>query len=319
MADRADSTTNAAARPSLVARILSRLRGDVATHPADEPATPHHAAAVAHAPGEPVPPLDPLAVREWLWGPGFIIPGDQEYVLGLVKPFAANPAMSMLDVAAGLGGPARAISEAFGTYITGLERDPEIARRGMAMSVVAGKQRHAPISAIDPETFELRTGAFDCIFGRGATYMVQDKERFMRVLILGMKPRGQLLLTDYVVEPTLANHPHLAGWAALQRWKPSLWTMQQYTDCLKSLGFDIRVTEDISAAYKAQIVIGWETLLQTVNIRKLPRAHQLVLLDEAERWVKTIMALDSGALKAFRFYALAGASRPPLSSIRKKK
>ncbi|MGO8918987.1 MAG: hypothetical protein ACLQJR_24055, partial [Stellaceae bacterium] len=230
-----------------------------------------------------------------------------------------NPAMSMLVVAAGLGGAARAISDAFGTYITGLERDQELARRGMDMSVAAGKQRHAPISAIDPESFELRTGAFDCILGRGATYMVQDKERFMRVLILGLKQRGQLLLTDYVIEPSLAQRPEYAMWAGLQPHTPSLWTLQQYTDCFKSLGFDVRITEDITQDLKLQIVLGWDNLVQTVDIKALPRAHKLQIVSEAERWVKTIIALDSGVIKAYRFYALAGSTRPPLSSIKKAK
>jgi hypothetical protein len=302
---------------SLLARIISRLRGEAgapegAAHGAEPHLDDHPAASDI-----PVAPLDPLTIRQWLWGPGFHIPGNAEYVLRLVKPFAANPAMSMLDVAAGLGGPARAISDEFKTYITGLERDPELARRGMEMSIAAGMHKHAPISPIDPETFELRTGAFDCILGRGATYMVQDKERFMRVLILGLKQRGQLLLTEYVLEPSLASRPELALWSGLQPYPASLWTLQQYTDCFKSLGFDIRITEDITHDLKLQIVLGWDHLVQTVDIKALPRAHKLAVVNEAERWVKTIIALDSGAVKAYRFYALAGSTRPPLSSIKK--
>ena len=307
-----------AGAPSFFARILARLRGDQATS-SPTAALPLDLKAPSPArAGEPVPPLDPLTVRQWLWGSGFIVPGNADYVLGLVKPFAANPAMSILDIAAGLGGPARAIAAAFDTYITGFERDPEIAGRGMAMSVAAGKQRHASIDTMNPETLELKTGAFDCIFGRGATYAVQDKERFMRVLIMGLKPRGQLLLTDYLVDPALASRPELAAWQALEPFPPTLWNVQQYTDCFKSLGFDVRITEDTTAPYKAQIVLGWDNLLQTVDIRKLPRAHQLTVLDEAERWVKTILALDSGALKVFRFYALAGATRPPVAAKKKK-
>jgi len=316
MADRDDSTDLAAGRPSLFARIIARLRGEADDLP---PSAEPHLDAAAPAGGPPVAPLDPLVIRQWLWGPGFHLPGNAEYVLRLVKPFAPNPAMSMLDVAAGLGGGARAISEAFGTYITGLERDPELARRGMDMSVAAGMQRHAPISVIDPETFELRTGAFDCILGRGATYMVQDKERFIRVLILGLKQRGQLLLTDFIVDPAKAQRPEMALWTSLQPYKPILWTLQQYTDCFKSLGFDVRITEDITHDVKLQIVLGWENLVNTVDIKALPKPHKLQIVAEAERWVKTIIALDAGVVKAYRFYALAGSSRPPLSSIRTSK
>jgi SAM-dependent methyltransferase len=315
MAGRADSPEIAAARPSLFARIMSRLRGEPGEGVA-EPAEVEFGLEPQVA-AEVVAPLSPLVLRQWLWGPGFHQPGNADYVLKLVKPFGLTPAMSMLDVAAGLGGAARAIAERFGTYITGLERDPELARLGMEMSIAAGKQKHAPISAIDPESFELRTGAFDCILGRGATYLVQDKERFMRVLILGLKQRGQLLLTDYVVEPSLAQRPEYTMWASLHPLPPKLWTVQQYTDCFKSLGFDVRITEDITHDLKLQIVLGWDNLVQTVDIKALPRTHKLQIVAEAERWVKTIIALDAGAVKAYRFYALAGSARPPLSSIRK--
>jgi SAM-dependent methyltransferase len=311
---RADSTAQAAARPSLLARILSRLRGDAGV---DAAAAPDLDAPPPPAGGQSIPPLDPYTVRQWLWGPGFILPGNGDYVLKLVNPFGLNPAMTMLDVAAGLGGPARAVSAAFNTYVVGLERDSELAQRGMEMSVAAGRQKHATVGVYDPEAFELKTGAFDCIFGRGATYMVRDKERFMRVLILGLKPGGQLLLTDYVLEPSLAERPELPLWSSLQPNTPSLWTVQQYTDCFKSLGFDIRITEDITHDLKQQIIIGWDNLVQHVDIKALPRPHKLAIVNEAERWVKTIMALDAGVVKVYRFYAISGSSRPPLSSIKK--
>jgi SAM-dependent methyltransferase len=315
MAARADSPARAATRLSLFARIMSRLRGDAAVAgPATEP-TP----GAAGPPGanEDMPPLDALAVRQGLWGEGFIVPGNADYVLKLVMPLAPTPAMSLLDVAAGLGGPARAIAETFDTYVTGLERDHELAQRGMEQSVIHGQQKHAPISAIDPEAFELRPGTLDGILARDATYMVQDKERFMRVLILGLKPYGAVVLTDFVLDPGLADRPELGLWTALQPHKASLWTVRQYVDCFKSSGFEVHVTEDITHDLKLQIILGWDHLIQTVDIKSLPRQHKLAIVREAEHWVKTVMALDAGVVKAYRFYVVAGSTRPPLSSIKK--
>jgi len=318
MASRADSPVHAAARPSWFARIMSRLRGDGEVAAAPVVRRRRVVAATADT-SEDEPPLDALAVRQWLWGEGFSIPGNADYVLKLVKPLAATPAMSLLDVAAGLGGPARAIVQAFDTYVTGLERNHEIAQRGLELSVLHGRQKRAPISGFDPEAFELKTGAFDGILARDATYMVQDKERFMRVLILGLKPRGALVLTDYVLDPAQAGRPELGLWTALQPHKPSLWTVQQYVDCFKSLGFEVHVVEDVTHDIKQQIILGWDHLIQTVDIRSLPRPDKLVIVSEAEHWVKTIMAFDAGVVKAYRFYVVAGSTRPPLSSIRKSR
>lgn len=258
----------------------------------------------------PAPPIDRFDVRQWLWGAGFVIPGDAEHVLGLVKPLGLTPAMSMLDVAARMGGPARTIAEAFGTYVTGLERDPELARRGMAMSVASGMSKRAAISAIDPESFELRHGLYDCVFGRQATYAVTDKERFLRVLVQGLKPRGQLLLTELVIDRDAAGDQELADWMMQQTIPPSLWSLGQYTDCLTSLGFEMRVAEDMTATYRGEILKGWRRLIRRVNLRRLPRGDLSTVVDEAERWMRTILALDSGRLKVYRLYALlAGRTR----------
>ena len=261
-------------------------------------------------PGEDeIPPLDRLTIAQWLWGAGFHAPGGAEHVLGLVKPFALNPAMSMLDVSAGLGGGARAIASGFGTYVTGFERDSELARRGMEMSVLQGMQKRAPVEAFDPESFELRTGAFDCILGRFATHALRDKARFLRVLSLSLKARGQLLLTDFLVDPKAGVRPELAVWGRGQPHRPQLWTLAQYTQGLTGLGFEIRIAEDMTGTHRRLIVAGWSQLLHTVDLRGLPRKHLAAILDEAERWVHTIAALESGALKVFRFYALATKGR----------
>jgi SAM-dependent methyltransferase len=258
------------------------------------------------------PAPDPLTIRQWLWGDGFTIPGTAEDVLALARPFAAHSATRLLDVAAGLGGAARAIAAQSGAYVSALERDPDLARRGRAMSIAAGRQKQVPVGHMDPETLELRAGAFDGILGREAGHMVRDKERFIRVLILGLRQRGRLLLTEFVAEPALAARPELAAWAALQPRAPSLWTLRQYSDCFLSLGLELRVPEDISAAYKSWIVDGWTRLLRTVDLRSLPRDHRLAVVAEAERWTPTVAALDCGALRMYRFHVLAGPVRTRL-------
>jgi len=310
MAEPADSL--AAERASSMAGT-SPPRGRV---PSEAERVSAAAMAARLAPGEPAAPPDPLTIRQWLWGPGLHIPGTAEDVLALARPFAANASTRLLDVAAGLGGAARAIAARSGAYVSALERDPDLARRGRALSIAAGRHKQVPVGHMDPETLELRAGAFDGILGREASHLVRDKERFMRVLILGLRPRGQLLLTEFVAEPALAARPELAAWAALQPRDPSLWTLRQYSDCFLGLGVELRVPDDISAAYKSQIVEGWVRLLRTIDLRSLPRGHRLAVVAEAERWTPTVAALDSGALRMYRFHMLAGPVRTGLGAAK---
>src|SRR5947207_639404 len=115
MADRA--TGAASAKPGkrpLLARLRGWLAGDrkAPTAPRAPPAEGASQASPA------VPPLSRMTVAQWLWGDGYLMPGGPDFVLELVKPFGLTPAMSTLDLSAGLGGPARAIAQTFGTYVT---------------------------------------------------------------------------------------------------------------------------------------------------------------------------------------------------------
>jgi hypothetical protein len=118
------------------------------------------------------------------------------------------------------------------------------------------------------------------------------------------------LLTDYVIDPAAGDSAALALWAAQQRPRPSLWTVRQYTDCLTGLGFDIRITEDITDRQRRLIIGGWDRLLHNVDLKHLPKQHVRAVIDEAEIWVHAMAALESGALKLYRFYALAGRNQP---------
>jgi cyclopropane fatty-acyl-phospholipid synthase-like methyltransferase len=243
-------------------------------------------------------------VAQWLWGDGFLSPGDADYVLEFVKPLGLSPAASVLDLSAGLGGPARVIAQAFGTYVTGLERSPERAKRGMEMSTLANLGKKATVAVYDPETLELRANSFDCIIGRGATYNVVEKERLFRVAHHGLKQRGQLLFNEFMVDPTVGERPELAAWKAKESYPPRLWTLDQYTDCLSSLGFDIRITTDLTSTYRSMIVSRWARMLEEIDLKAMAKQHRLTVIDEAELWMRRIGALEKGGLRVYRLYAL---------------
>ena len=307
MADGAIAKRRAQRRSSLFERIRERLGGRAAAPAAVESAAP--ASRAAAAPQVQLPPPDPLTIRQWLYGPGFIIPGDATYVLELVKPFHLSPAMTMLDMAAGLGGPARTIAEAFNTYVTGYVRDPDLARRATEETAARGFSRHVQISAFDPESFELRTGFYDHALAREATYYVGQKERFLRVINQSMKPFGQLILTDFVIDRAAGSRPELASWEGTARYKPQLWTAAQYSDCFKSLGFDLRIANDITPDYRKLILFAWKAFLERGELRQIKGPQAAPVIDEVERGLRTVAALESGALKFYYFVALGGRRR----------
>ena len=254
-------------------------------------------------------PLDRLVLAQRLWGGGFLIPGGADQVMSLVKPFGVNPAMSLLDLTAGLGGPSRHVSNTFDVYITGFERVAETAQRGNQASVDSGLGRKVPISAYDPEKLELRAHAFDGVYAQFLTGTISDKERLMRMVMRSLKPRGQFSFIDFVLQNGDAGDPRLETLRQRERDPLLLWTVPQYRECLSNAGFDCRITQDETASYKRQVVQGWAQFLRNQKITAMPRHHLRVVLEEAELWMGRLQALEEGTLSVCRFYAVSTQSR----------
>jgi len=250
-------------------------------------------------------PIDRLALAQKIWGPGFLVPGGIDYVMTMVKPFGVNPAMSLLDLTAGLGGPSRHISHFFDVYITAMERVPEIAKRGQVMSVDAGMGRKVPISAYDPETVELKPHAYDCAYAEYLTVSVVAKDRLIREVMRSLKARGQFSFVDFVLAEGELEDPRLDALRRVERFAPMPWRVKQYTDCLSASGFDVRIAEDHTEQYLRHVLQGWAQFVHDYDVKLMTRGNQLAVAEEAELWMTRVAALQSGVLRVYRFYAIS--------------
>jgi len=256
---------------------------------------------------DPARPWETHRIRmlQAVWGEGFWAPGRREYGQRLAKPFGLTPAMSLLDLGAGLGGPARACVEEFGVWVSGVERDPELAAAGKEISTLAGLAKKAEIAPYDPENFEIPPRSFDCIIARETLFTVADKARLLRVIEHGLKPHGQFVFTDYVLSGKgHADKPAVKAWIELEPVKPHLWTLDEYTRCLRELKFDIRVAEDETTAFRNLILSGWSDYTLAAANAVLDPDMARCLVQEVEIWARRVAAIDAGDLGLYRVYAL---------------
>ncbi len=137
-----------------------------------------------------------LRLIQEVWGEGFSSPGGAELILNMVKLFGLDPAMSVLDLGAGLGGGARTMADGFGVWVNGLEADAQLAEAGMAVSTKAGLAKRAPIQTFDPENLDGKPKSVDCVFSKEFLYRVKDKAGLLRTIESLLKSRGQILFTD---------------------------------------------------------------------------------------------------------------------------
>ncbi len=265
------------------------------------------------------PPLSWTEARidlaQKIWGEGFSSPGEETYILGLVKTLGLTPAMSVLDLGAGLGGAGRVMAQNFGCWVTALEAKPELAQAGNEISTKAGMAKKAPVEAFDPVTVELKQNAYDVVFSQGALFTTAGKERLLQQVAAALKDRGQLLFADFVKADAVADDGPLSEWIQSEPVEPRLWSAQDYSHYIETLGMDVRVVEDISDRFKGMVLQGWAGFLSSIEETGLDHATGAALVTEIELWTRRTQALDSGELRVCRIHAIKTGSLISVSEI----
>jgi SAM-dependent methyltransferase len=245
-----------------------------------------------------------ISLVQDVWGAGADRPGDTADVLQLLKPVGLNPKMSVMELGAGLGGATRAVCKEFGVWITGIEGEPDLARAGQALSEIAGMTKKAPIHAEALRDLDIRPKSLDVAFAREAFVGLPDKVRLLHTIERGLKSKGQLLFTDYVLTSQGTEDEALGAWRRGEPDPPAPWAVTDYLDALKDLKLDVRIKEDRSAQTIAAIKQGWAKFMaEAARDGRLERYGELAL-EECALWNRRLKALEGGALRVYRFHAI---------------
>ena len=255
------------------------------------------AAFVRHGPAH-------IRLMQSVWGDGHVTPGGKNHILQLVKPLNLNPAMTVLDIGAGLGGTGRTIAADFGVRATCMERDAKLVGAGTALSAAAGLGHKVEPRTTDLETVDIKAESFDCIFSKEQLFTVENKSRLIEEIDGALRNQGQFLFTDYVAAKPRDASSALDEWAAGEPRPVHPWTLDQYSDALRNRGLDIRISEDITDQHRRFIAQGWATYLSARGGKSPDPSIAGALVEEVKLWTRRNQALESGALRAHRFYAV---------------
>ncbi|WP_395021243.1 methyltransferase domain-containing protein [Dongia sp.] len=257
-------------------------------------------------PPEDIPPLEQpyIKIAQIIWGESLVGPGGTAAILTLVKPFALDPSMTVMDFGSGLGGGTRAVSEEFGVWVQGFEPDAIMAEGGQELSTKKGIKK-AEIKPCSVKDFQPKAGTYDCIFSSEALYMVPEKEKLLANFERALKARGQIALTDFVRTPgTKPDDPRLKGFVTRDGKAGHFWLGDDYLAKMKGLKFDVRVDEDLTATYRTHVIEAFVNFTQDPAAAAAARAHPEAAVAEVALWTKRVAALDSGALQLRRYYAI---------------
>lgn len=293
--------------PAELAARLARAAPAPMPEPAP-PATPAGIAAPAPAAHDPWTAAR-TEIAQFIWGEGYCGPGGPGQIVGMCKLLALSEEMSLLEIGAGLGGPARALAEQFGTWVTGYEASAELAARAEDLSVRAGLARKAVVHAYDPAAVADFERSFDRALAKEALVHIEDKARLLGLIEERLKASGLFLITDYVLgEDGEADADAVAQWRAEEAVRQPFYpvTAESLTALVKQAGFAVRVDEDITGTYRDLIAAAWkgaDRAAAELAARDDAAALLHTLLTEGEVWARRVHMMDAGALKVRRILA----------------
>ncbi|AWK87740.1 SAM-dependent methyltransferase [Azospirillum thermophilum] len=252
--------------------------------------------------GEPVWSPARAEGAQLLWGDDQVGPSDAQWMVDSVRSFGLNPAKSVLDLSAGLGGTARALVNSYDTWVTGLEASPVLAKMAMERSKALGLAKKAPVAHYDPEQFN-QAGSFDLVMADRVVHGVRDKDGLLDRIADCVKPRGGILLFDYVIEGTPGSWDNWNGWRSEEPLEVYPWTGTRLADELSQRNLDLRVCEDLTRLHRRQIIERVRRLGETLQ-QAVPGARVLsALARELSLWWMRLKVLGSG-LRFFRYVAV---------------
>lgn len=293
-------------------RVLGEIIGQAQDFwydpPADMIGKPQHQAK-KHAVDVPAAPA---AVQGWsadrpqilqiIWGEGEVAPGGEYLNKMMVAPLGLQADHSVLDLAAGLGNFARLLAHKFNLYVTGMEADPQLAAAGMALSTHQGKAKHASVAPYDLVSFTAEKH-YDVVIARELFFRVPDKKAFFTQLAKSLKPKGQVVFTDYVVEPTDRNQTPILEWLGFEAGAAPL-AMEELKEALKAAGLDVRVMDDQTPFIHQEIVHALAKFAQFLRSHQPDEATRVLVKGEIELWARREAAIANG-LKLVRCHAIA--------------
>lgn len=244
-------------------------------------------------------------VSQLIWGDGYCGPGGTQQIIGMTKLLALNKKMTMLEVGAGMGGPARVLAENFGVWVEGLEQAEKMVEIGNQLSEKEGMSKKVSIKPFHPEVFDHLERKYDRIFSKECFFQFTEKKLILSTLFENLKPEGLMLVTDYIIENegTVGTEEY-RQWRDGEYRRPYPVTKKEMETMLKNAGFVVRISEDITESYLQMVSSAWKGadkviagLVQEANGTKMIDT----LLREAEFWSRRTKMMEQGHLKVWRF------------------
>lgn len=216
----------------------------------------------------------------------------------------------VLDVCAGLGGPARFLASRHAARVIALDLHPGRCAGAARLTRLVGLEALVRPLRADAQALPFRAGRFTAVISQEGLLHVPDKGRVLAECARVLAPGGRIAFSDWIATPRLGDNER----ARLGTWMAAvtIQSMAGYGALLARAGFTGVETEDLSAEWI-------DILRQRFAMYRSLRADTVARLGEAryeeysQLYAFFVGLVEAGKLGGARFSAGAapGASWPP--------
>jgi sarcosine/dimethylglycine N-methyltransferase len=206
----------------------------------------------------------------------------------------------VLDLCAGLGGPARFLASRRGCRVVAVELNAGRAAGAARLTRLVRMQRLVRVVRGDATALPFGGARFDACVSQEALLHIADKAAVLReshrVLVAG----GRLAFTDWVARPTLGDgeRRRLHDWMAAT----TLQSLDGYRTLLGAAGFHAVVVEDLADEWRAilRARLGMFRALREETVARLGEARYL---EYDQLYAFFVGLIEAGKLGGGRFSA----------------
>jgi SAM-dependent methyltransferase len=185
--------------------------------------------------------------------PDELFPLDQDHYGGL----AANDALArcarigagteVVDLCAGLGGPARYLAHRYGADVTGIELTPSRVAGAAELTRRVGLDRQLRIIEGNVMALPLPDASADAVVSQEALLHVPDLARAFGEACRVLRPDGRIAFTNWVIHRPLSDADRRLLWDGMAA--ATLIDIDEHAELLRSAGFAIELIEDETDAW----------------------------------------------------------------------
>ena len=230
---------------------------------------------------------------------------DQDHYGGLaaVDTLARRAGVSdtsrVLDLCAGLGGPARFVANRRGSAVVALELHPARAAGAARLNRLV-KQTRVSVVRADAMKLPFVDAAFDACLSQEALLHIADKPGVLRECHRILVPGGRMAFSDWIAFPSLGDRERARLWEWMAA--TTLQTLDSYRTLLGRAGFSGIEAEDLSGEWRA-IVRKRLELHRALRQEREARFGRRQYVDYDELHAYFVALIEAGKLGGGRFSA----------------